>query len=65
MDFDEFMECCSFDFEPKGDKTQVVAIFSQGFLMDYSTELVKSNPEITKTLVAHDLYNYIKEKLNA
>lgn len=60
-DFEKFMECCSFDFEPKGDKTQVVAIFSQGFLRDYPTEFVESNPELVKALVAHDLYDYMRE----
>lgn len=60
-DFEKFMEACSFDFNPNGDRTQVVAIFSQGFLRDYSTEFVKSNPDLVKALVAHDLYDYMRE----
>jgi len=60
-DFEKFMEGCSFDFDPNGDRTQVVAIFSQGFLRDYPTEFVESNPELVKALVAHDLYDYMRE----
>lgn len=62
MDFDEFMENCSFDFEPKGKETQVVVIFSQGYLKDFNSDLVKTNPDVVKMLIAHELYGYIGQK---
>lgn len=64
MDFEKFVDYCSVDFAEGTDpnKTQVLVIFSSGMNKEFSSEFVKKHPEITKRLVAHDLYNYTKEQ---
>lgn len=66
MDFEKFMDYCSVDFvdgtEP--NYTKVLVIFSAAITKEFSSEFVSEYPEISKRLVANDLYNYIKEQFN-
>lgn len=62
MTFEEFLQHCSFDFSEtdKKDETQIVVIFSQGFMTQHKSEFVKKHPELTKRLAAEPLYNYLR-----
>ena len=63
MTFDEFETCCSMDtYDFEDGTTDVTVIFSQGFIKKYSTEFVRSNPEVCKTLVASDIWNYLQKE---
>ena len=66
MSPEKFLEHCSFDFTEtdRKNETQVVVIFSAGFLINYETDFVKKHPEVAKKLVAHNLYDYLKEQFN-
>ncbi len=66
MTFEKFLEHCSFDFSETDieNETQIIVIFSEGFMVCHNSEFVKNNPEVAKKLVAHDLYDYLKEQFN-
>lgn len=66
VDFDKFLEHCSFDFSEtdKKDETQIVVIFSQGFMTYHNSDFVKMHPEMAKRLAAKTLYDYLKERFN-
>lgn len=64
MTFEEFKKNCSFDFEYRGNMTEIVVIFSSGFLKDYPSEFVRDNEELSKDLVASDLFNYLNKEFN-
>lgn len=64
MTFEEFCENCSFDFTKEFGRTNVLVIFSQGFIKDFDSNFVESNREVAKTLTSHDLYDYLKEQFN-
>lgn len=63
---EKFLEHCSFDFTEtdRTNETQVVVIFSAGFLINYESDFVKKHPEVAKKLVASNLYDYLKEQFN-
>ena len=63
---EKFLEHCSFDFTEtdRANETQVVVIFSAGFLINYESDFVKKHPEVAKKLVASNLYDYLKEQFN-
>ena len=66
MEFEKFLESCSFDMTNMENKqTQIVCIFSAGYLKEYSSEFVKRNPSLAKELVASDLYNYLNEEFKS
>ena len=62
MSFEKFLEGCTFDISEAEvkDRTCVTCIFSSGFLKEFSTDFVKTNPKIAKELVAWDLYHYME-----
>lgn len=66
MTFEEFLEHCSFDFSEtdRADQTQIVVIFSEGFMTYHNSEFVDNCREVAKTLVAHNLYDYLTKEFN-
>lgn len=62
MTFEEFLEHSSFDFSEtdKKDETQIVVIFSQGFMAYHNSDFVKKHTELAKRLAAEPLYNYLR-----
>lgn len=66
MTFEEFLEHCSFDFSEtdKENETQVIVIFSQGFMSYHNCGFTKEYPELAKRLAAKTLYDYLKERFN-
>lgn len=65
MTFEEFCEYCSFDeYDVVNDETQITVIFTAGIIREFSKEFYKANEEVAKRIIAHDLYDYIKEQFN-
>lgn len=61
MDFESFLNYCSFDIsetDVKGE-TAVTAIFSMGFQKTFSEDFVKTYEDLGKKLTAHELYDYM------
>lgn len=64
MSYEDFFKNCSFSIEPRNGKTSVLVIFSEGYMSEYGNDFVKEHEDIAKDLVAHDLYDIIKEQFN-
>lgn len=67
MTFEEFCQYCSCDCiqdEENRDTTNVLVIFSQAWIKNFSSDFVKHNPEVARKLTMHDLYGYIKEQFD-
>lgn len=62
---EEFDKHCSYDisYDYTNDETQVVCIFSAGFLKEFPDKFYKERPEVAKSLVLEDLYNYVNNLL--
>lgn len=65
MTFEEFYKNCSFDIcqLDRTNETQVTCIFSLGMLRKYSDDFVDAHEDISKRLVAEDLYNYTRKAM--
>lgn len=61
MDFESFLNNCSFDISETDEKgeTAVTAIFSIGFQKTFSDDFVKAYEDLSKKLTAHELYDYM------
>lgn len=65
ISYEEFEKLCSASVsespEPYSKKTQVMVIFSSGYLDEYDKNFERLHPDVAKTLTTHKLYDYIKE----